>query len=79
MAEILPIRRKTPYNQSINTTFHWYILQIWMRCETSGYTNDYRVYLGKHDAMSGPSLGERVVKHLCKPLKWKGHHVFFDR
>ena len=59
--------------------FHWYIFQIWMRCETSGYTNDYRVYLGKHDAMSGPSLGERVVKHLCKPLKWKGHHVFFDR
>ena len=50
-----------------------------MRCETSGYTNDYRVYLGKHDAMSGPSLGERVVKHLCKPLKWKGHHVFLDR
>lgn len=54
-------------------------LKIWMRCETSGYTNDYRVYLGKHDSMCGPSLGERVVKHLCKPLKWKGHHVFFDR
>ncbi|XP_062593965.1 piggyBac transposable element-derived protein 4-like [Saccostrea cucullata] len=54
-------------------------LKIWMRCEPSGYTNDYRVYLGKHDSMCGPSLGERVVKHLCKPLKWKGHHVFFDR
>uniref|UniRef100_A0A8W8MQT4 PiggyBac transposable element-derived protein domain-containing protein n=1 Tax=Magallana gigas TaxID=29159 RepID=A0A8W8MQT4_MAGGI len=54
-------------------------LKIWMRCEQSGYTNDYRVYLGKHDSMCGPSLGERVVKHLCKPLKWKGHHVFFDR
>lgn len=50
-----------------------------MRCEPNGYTNDYRVYLGKYDSMCGPSLGERVVKHLCKPLKWKGHHVFFDR
>lgn len=44
-----------------------------MRCEPNGYTNDYKIYLGKHDEMQGQSLGERVVKHLSKPLKWKGH------
>ncbi|KAK3105132.1 hypothetical protein FSP39_017843 [Pinctada imbricata] len=54
-------------------------LKVWMRCEPNGYTHDYRIYLGKHDDMKGQTLGERVVKHLCKPLKWKGHHVFFDR
>ena len=50
-----------------------------MRCEPTGYTHDYRLYLGRYDEMQGQSLGERVVKHLCKDLKWKGHHVFFDR
>lgn len=50
-----------------------------MRCEPNGYTHDYRLYLGKFDEMQGQSLGERVVKHLCKDNKWKGHHVFFDR
>ncbi|KAK3109202.1 hypothetical protein FSP39_025359 [Pinctada imbricata] len=54
-------------------------LKVWMRCEPNGYTHDYRIYLEKHDDMKGQTLGETVVKHLCKPLKWKGHHVFFDR
>lgn len=54
-------------------------MKVWMRCEPNGYTNDYKIYLGKHDEMQGQSLGERVVKHLSKPLKWKGHHLFFDR
>lgn len=54
-------------------------MKVWMRCEPNGYTNDYKIYLGKHDEMQGQYLRERVVKHLSKPLKWKGHHLFFDR
>lgn len=50
-------------------------MKVWMRCEPNGYTNYYKIYLGKHDEMQGQSLGERVVKHLSKPLKWKGHHL----
>lgn len=50
-----------------------------MRCVPNGYTHDYRLYLGKFDEMQGQSLGERAAKHLCKDIKWKGHHVFFDR
>lgn len=53
--------------------------QIFMRCDAEGYCYDYWPYMGKHDMFHGRSLGERVVKHLCRPLKYKGHHVFFDR
>ncbi|XP_069127706.1 piggyBac transposable element-derived protein 4-like [Argopecten irradians] len=53
--------------------------KIWMRCESSGYCGDFRPYLGKHDQFRGRDLGARVVLHLCRPLKWKGHHVYFDR
>lgn len=53
--------------------------KIFMRCDEDGYCYDYWPYMGKHDFFHGKSLGERVVKHLCRPLKYKGHHVFFDR
>ena len=56
------------------------LLQVWMRCESvSGYCNDLRVYLGKHDDFKSKQLGERVVSHLCRPLKHKNHQIFFDR
>nr|XP_022294779.1 piggyBac transposable element-derived protein 2-like [Crassostrea virginica] len=54
-------------------------LKIFMRCDETGYCYDYWPYMGKHDQFHGKSLGERVVKHLCRALKYKGHHVFFDR
>jgi hypothetical protein len=55
------------------------LMQVWMRCELTGYCNDARIYLGKHDDMRSKQLGERVVKHLCRSLKGKNHHVYFDR
>lgn len=50
-----------------------------MRCDPDGYCHDFRPYLGKHDIFRGRGLGERVVTHMCRDLKWKSHHVFFDR
>eukprot|EP00105_Crassostrea_gigas_P036090 XP_019920238.1 PREDICTED: uncharacterized protein LOC105321794 [Crassostrea gigas] len=29
------------------------VMKVWMRCEPNGYTNDYKIYLGKHDEMQG--------------------------
>lgn len=34
---------------------------VWMICEPNGYTNDYKIYLGKHDEMQGQYHWERVV------------------
>ncbi|XP_069105174.1 piggyBac transposable element-derived protein 2-like [Argopecten irradians] len=54
-------------------------LKVWMRCDPNGYCHDLRPYMGKHDIFRGRDLGERVVMHLCRALRWKSHHVFFDR
>ncbi|KAJ8313841.1 hypothetical protein KUTeg_008402 [Tegillarca granosa] len=52
-----------------------FIDQVWMRCDPDGYCHDFRPYLGKHDIFRGRGLGERVVTHMCRDLKWKSHHV----
>ncbi|XP_052083040.1 piggyBac transposable element-derived protein 4-like [Mytilus californianus] len=55
-------------------------MKVWMRADsTSGYCHQFNVYMGKDDPNKGPKLGEKVVKLLCKDLKWKGHHIYMDR
>lgn len=54
-------------------------LRIFMRCEADGYCYDYWLNMGNHDLFHGRSIGEKVVKHLCRPLKYKCHYFFFDR
>lgn len=54
-------------------------LRIFMRCEAEGYCYDYWLNMGNHDLFHGRSIGEKVVKHLCRPLKYKCHYFFFDR
>lgn len=56
-----------------------YFFQIFMRCEAEGYCYDYWPNMGNHDLFHGRSIGEKVVKHLCRPLKYKCHYFFFDR
>lgn len=56
-----------------------YFSHLFMKCDAEGYCYDYWPYMGKHDLFHERSLGERVVKHLCRPLKYNGHHVIFDR
>lgn len=51
--------------------------QIFMRCEAEGYCYDYWLNMGNHDLFHGRSIGEKVVKHLCRPLKYKCHYLFF--
>lgn len=52
-------------------------LRIFMRCEAEGYCYDYWLNMGNHDLFHGRSIGEKVVKHLCRPLKYKCHYFFF--
>lgn len=55
-------------------------MKVWMRCDsTSGYCHQFNIYMGKDDPNKGTELGQKVVKLLCKDLKWKGHHVYMDR
>lgn len=55
-------------------------MKVWMRCDSSsGYCHQLNIYMGKDDPNRGPKLGEKVVKILCKDLKWKAHHVYMDR
>lgn len=56
-----------------------YFFQIFMRCEAEEYCYDYWPNMGNHDLFHGRSIGEKVVKHLCRPLKYKCHYFFFDR
>lgn len=57
--------------------YSMYFFKIFMRCEAEGYCYDYWPNMGNHDLFHGRSIGEKVVKHLCRPLKYKCHHVFF--
>lgn len=50
-----------------------------MRCDVEWYCYDYWLYMGKYDLFYGRLLGERVVKYLCRFLKYKGYYVFFGR
>ncbi|XP_063442592.1 piggyBac transposable element-derived protein 4-like [Mytilus trossulus] len=55
-------------------------MKVWMRSDsTSGYCHQFNVYMGKDDPNKGPKLGGKVVKLLCKDLKWKGHHIYMNR
>lgn len=46
-------------------------MKVWMRCEPNGYTNDYKIYLGKHDEMQGQYHWERVVNIYTNHLNGK--------
>lgn len=54
-------------------------IQIFMRCDAEGNCYDYWPYIWKHGLFYGRSSGDRVVKHQCRPLKYKVYHVFYDR
>lgn len=55
-------------------------MKVWMRCDsTSGYCHQFNIYMGKDDPNKGTEVGQKVVKLLCKDLKWKDHHVYMDR
>lgn len=54
-------------------------LKIFMRCDAEGNCYDYWPYIWKHGLFYGRSSGDRVVKHQCRPLKYKVYHVFYDR
>lgn len=54
-----------------------YFFQLFMRCDAEGYCYDYWPYTGKHDLFHGRSLGEKDVKHLCRPLKYKAIMCFW--
>ena len=56
-------------------------LKVWMRCDaTSGFCHLYQIYLGKSEEQNTTGgIGSKVVKTMCKDLKWKGHHIYMDR
>ena len=51
-----------------------------MLCEAvSGYCHRFEMYMGRFDPNRGRNLGCKVVMMMCKELKYKNHHVYFDK
>lgn len=52
--------------------------KVWMRCDESGYCNQFQIYTGRIGDLAEKELGARVVKDLTRDLVGKGHHLYFD-
>ncbi|XP_065319133.1 piggyBac transposable element-derived protein 3-like [Gordionus sp. m RMFG-2023] len=49
--------------------------KVWMRCDNSGYMNDFNIYVGKNKEVES-NLGYNVVTKFCEGLQ--NHKIFFD-
>ncbi|XP_065321643.1 piggyBac transposable element-derived protein 3-like [Gordionus sp. m RMFG-2023] len=49
--------------------------KVWMRCDNSGYMNDFNIYTGKNKEAES-NLGYNIVTKFCEGLQ--NHKIFFD-
>ncbi|XP_046984410.1 piggyBac transposable element-derived protein 3-like [Schistocerca americana] len=52
--------------------------KIWVRADKLGHNCDFQIYTGKVEGIVEKSLGERILRDMCKGLEGKGYHVYFD-